>query len=138
MTTKMNTEEEMIEEQEMIEMWLERVNCPEFIEKRNGEKVTKQQVLEMIENERNNAMLEIEKMDPYEFQTRVFNGTLPQFIREKSKELQRDTNHSRVILTKQEFDNGLTNYGNAHRNKIRYMSTEEFKENCYDLQINNR
>jgi hypothetical protein len=134
----MNTEEEMIEQQEIIEMWLETLNRPERIEKRNGEEVTKQQVLEMIENERRNAMLEIEKMDPYEFQTRVFNGTLPKFIREKSKKLQRDTNHSRVILTKEQFDKGLTNYGNAHRNKIRYMTTEEFKENCYDLEINNK
>lgn len=123
---------EQHQDKEMLHMWLEKVNRPGRLAQRNGEEITKEQLLEMIEQDRNNAMTEIEKMDSYEFQTRVLDGTLPEFIRETVKGIQRDTNHRREILTKKQFEIGLTNYGNVHRNKLRYISAEIFKKDCYE------
>ena len=126
-------EEEYEEDEDMLDMWVEKMNRPGRLAERGGVEFTKEDWFRMIKEDRDNVMDQINAMNPYEFQTRVLNGTLPEFVREKANGLLRDTCHSRAVRTEEEFIRGMTNYGSVHRDKLRYMSVEDFKELCYDL-----
>jgi len=122
------------EDEEMIEMWVEKMNLPGRLEERNGVEFTKEDWFRLIKEERDNAMWQIHAMNPWEFQTRVLDGTLPDFVREKSSGPYKDTCHARRVLTKEQFlEGGMTNYGSVHRERLRYMYVDEFKMSCYDL-----
>jgi len=127
-------EKEKQEEEEMIEMWLEKLNRPGRLESRDGKEVTKEDLMVMFAEQREEAMMEIMTMTTKEFQTRLLDGTLPEFVREKTNGgLQRDTCHGKIILTEEQFNLNVTNYANFHRDKLRYMSAESYKELAYDL-----
>jgi len=79
-------------------------------------------------------MAEIMAMTSKEFQTRLLDGTLPEFMREKiDGKLLRDTCHGKNILTEEQLNANVMNYANFHRGKLRYMSTESYKELAYNL-----
>jgi len=86
---------------------------------------------------RNLAMSAILEMDAQEFQTRVLDGTLPDFPRAIAGDkdyisgIMRDTCHSHVLLTEEDFKKYIINYAEAHRNKLRFMDTADFKSLCY-------
>jgi len=82
---------------------------------------------------REKAMKEILEMSPKEFQTRLLDGTLPNFPRETPQILTRDTCHEKRLLTEKEFENPglIINYGEYHRNKLRYMSAKQYKYQFY-------
>ena len=79
------------------------------------------------------AMEEILAMSAKEFQTRLLDGTLPDFPREQRPVLVRDTCHEKRLLAEKDFEHPelISNYGEHHRNRLRYMSTEEYKYDCY-------
>jgi hypothetical protein len=122
------------EEEDMMEMWLEKLNRPGRLETRGGKEVTKEDLMKMFAEEREEAMAEIMAMTAKEFQTRIFDGTLPEFMREKNNgKLLRDTCHGRNILTEEQLNSNVMNYANFHRDKLRYMSAESYKELAYNL-----
>ena len=132
--TFIHDEEQDPEEEleEMIEMWLEKLNRPGCLENRGGIEATKEDVLKMFEDEREEAMAQILDMEPKEFQTRLFDGTLPDFVREIHTGLQRDTCHVRRMLTERDFELNITCYGDVHRDRLRYMSVNNYKYLAYD------
>lgn len=81
------------------------------------------------------AMKEIHEMSAKEFQTRLLNGTLPYVPNSQSPEIaglpQRDTCHSKHLLSEDDFERGIMNYAEAHRDKLRFMSAQQFKKLCY-------
>ena len=93
--------------------------------------------IELIERSsqtlREKAMEEILAMSAKEFQTRLLDGTLPDFPREPTPSLIRDTCHEKRLLTEKDFEHSklISNYGEHHRNRLRYMTTEEYKYDCY-------
>jgi hypothetical protein len=114
---------------ENLEMWLEKMDRP-------GRKLARgsdESVADILKREK--AMREIEKMSPKEFQTRLLDGTLPDFPREKPPTgLVRDTCHEMRLLTEEDFANPkrVSNYAEHHKNMLRYMSVECYKYNCYN------
>jgi hypothetical protein len=88
---------------------------------------------------RNVVMSAILEMDAKEFQTRVLDDTLPDFPRAIAGDkdyisgIMRDTCHSHILLTDEDFKKKIINYAEAHRNKIRFMDTADFKSICYNL-----
>jgi len=98
-----------------------------------------QQNIEIVENTKDKilrdlVMDEIYKMSAKEFQTRILDGTLPDFPREDFPNgYQRDTCHEMRLLTDEEFEisNRVCNYAEAHKDKLRYLSVEKFKIYCY-------
>jgi len=116
------------EDAEMMEMWLEKMDRPGRMAARG----TEESATDILQ--RAKAMEEIYKMSAKEFQTRVLDGTLPEFPREEPPTgLIRDTCHEMRLLTEAEFENvhRPNNYAEAHKGKLRYMTTEVFKQNCY-------
>lgn len=85
------------------------------------------------EEVREKAMEEILAMSPKEFQTRLLEGTLPDFPREQPQILSRDTCHEKRLLTEKDFEHPelIINYGEYHRNRLRYMSAKQYKYECY-------
>ena len=81
------------------------------------------------------AMKEIHEMSAKEFQTRLLNGTLPYVPNLQSPEIaglpQRDTCHSKHLLSEDDFERGIVNYAEAHREKLRIMTAQQFKKLCY-------
>jgi len=127
-------DEEFEEEQEdeMLEMWLEKLNRPGRLQERGGKEVTKEDLIKMMAEDREEAMAEIMAMNAKEFQTRLFDGTLPDFVREKNTgRLSRDTCHSMRMLTEKDFELNCISYGDYHRDRLRYMSVEEYIEIAY-------
>jgi hypothetical protein len=126
-------DEELEEEQEdMLEMWLEKLNRPGRLQERGGKEVTKEDLLKMMAEDREQAMVEIMAMNAREFQTRLFDGTLPDFVRDNNPpRLSRDTCHSMQMLTEREFELKCISYGDYHRDKLRYMSVEAFIDMAY-------
>jgi hypothetical protein len=116
----------------MIEKWLEKLNRPGRLEARGGKEVTKVDVIKLLEDERKQAMAEIMDMDSKEFQTRLFDGTLPDFVRETYTGLHRDTCHPMRMLTERDFELKMTCYGDVHRARLRYMSEECYKNLAYE------
>jgi hypothetical protein len=115
--------------QERLEMWLEKMDRPGRKLARGNDESARDILL------REKAMREIEKMSAREFQTRLLDGTLPDFSREKPPTgLIRDTCHEMRLLTEEEFDNPnrASNYAEHHKSKLRYMSAETFKYDCYN------
>jgi len=114
---------------ERLEMWLEKMD-------RSGRKLARgsdESAIDILL--RNKAMREIEKMSAREFQTRVLNGTLPDFPREKPPTgLIRETNHEMRILTEEDFanPNRASNYAEHNKSRLRWMSAETFKYDCYN------
>ena len=125
-------QEEREEEEEMLEMWIEKLNRPGRVQERGGKEVTKEDVLKLLADEREQAMAEIMDMDSKEFQTRLFEGTLPDFMRERHSGLHRDTCHCKRMLTERDFELKMTCYGDVHRERLRYMSQEGYKRLAYD------
>ena len=120
------------EEEEMMEMWLEKLNRPGRLQERGGKEVTKEDLLKMMAEDREEAMAEIMTMNAREFQTRLFDGTLPDFVREKNTvRLSRDTCHPMRMLTEKDFELNCISYGDYHRDRLRYMSVEEYIEIAY-------
>ena len=113
---------------EMFEMWVEKMDRP-------GRKLARESDEPAIDIlQRNKALREINKMSAKEFQTRLLNGTLPDFPREKPPTgLYRDTCHTRRLLTEEDFlkPQCISNYAQAHKDKLRYMSADNFKYLCY-------
>jgi hypothetical protein len=108
--------------------------------------INEEDVSRIIEEERQKciearkvALTIIFKMDAKEFQTRVLDGTLPDFPRaiEGDKDytagLVRDTCHPHVLLTNEDFERNIVNYAEAHRYKLRFMEIDDFKSLCYNL-----
>jgi hypothetical protein len=125
--------EEADGDSELLEMWLEKMDRP-------GRKLargTDESATDILLRE--NAMVKIFLMSPREFQTRLLDGTLPDFPREEwPSGLIRDTCHEMRLLTEAEFDdnNRPNNYAEAHKGKLRYMNVEQFKQCCYNEFIN--
>ena len=114
--------------QERLEMWLEKMDRPGRKLARGSDESAADILL------RHKAMRKIEKMSAREFQTRLLDGTLPDFPREKPPTgLIRDTCHEMRLLTVEEFDNPnrASNYAEHHKSKLRYMSAEVFKYASY-------
>ena len=126
-------DEELDEEDEMLAMWLEKLNRPGRLVERGGIEVTKEEILKMFADEREEAMSEILAMSAKEFQTRLFDGTLPEFVREKLTGIYHDTCHPIRIMTERDFALNIACYGNVHRKRLRYMSTECYKIIAYGL-----
>jgi hypothetical protein len=126
-------EQEQEQEEEMLEMWLEKLNRPGRLEARGGKEVTKEEILKMFADEREQAMAEIMAMSAKEFQTRLFDGTLPDFVRETFTGLYRDTCHSMRMLTERDFELNITCYGDVHRGRLRYASVDNYKSLAYDM-----
>lgn len=126
-------EEELDEEEEMLAMWLEKLNRPGRLVERGGIEVTKEEILKMFSDEREEAMSEILAMSAKEFQTRLFDGTLPEFVREKLRGIYHDTCHTMRIMTERDFALNIECYGNVHRKRLRYMSTDSYKIIAYGL-----
>ena len=82
---------------------------------------------------RDQAMKQIYSMSPREFQSRILDGTLPDFPRGPIIGIIRDTCHKMRLLKEEEFDlpDRPCNYAEAHKEKLRYISTEAFKQTCY-------
>lgn len=114
---------------ERLEMWLEKMDSP-------GRKLLRgsdESAINILLREK--AMKEIKKMSAKEFQTRLLDGTLPDFPREEHPSgLMRDTCHFRRLLTEEDFARSeyIMNYAQAHKDKLRYMSADEFKQLCYE------
>lgn len=115
--------------------WLIKNDYPEL---------SQEEIINIIEKERINckkqrdeAMDKILNMDAREFQTKLINGTLPDFPRaiegdqDYPKGILRDTCHSHCLLSEEDFSRNIVNYAEAHRNKIRFMNTKEFVKLCY-------
>jgi hypothetical protein len=93
------------------------------------------------EDIREAAMSWIMVMDGKNFQDRLFGGTMPDFERETEKELTpeekymqivpRSTAHPSRRLTEQELAADLSSQGHIHRKDLRYISLQDFIENCY-------
>jgi hypothetical protein len=114
---------------ELLEMWLEKMDRPGRKLARGTDESATNILL------RENAMAKIFMMSPREFQTRLLDGTLPDFPREEwPSGLIRDTCHEMRLLTEAEFedDNRPNNYAEAHKGKLRYMNVEQFKQCCYN------
>ena len=115
--------------QERLEMWLEKMDRPGRKLARGSDESAADILL------REKAMREIEKMSAKEFQTRLLDETLPDFPREKPPTgLIRDTCHEMRLLTEEDFanPNRASNYAEHHKSRLRYMSAETFKYDCYN------
>jgi len=82
------------------------------------------------------AMGWIEHMDSKEFQERLLEGTLPEFIRDKPPvakcPIERMTNHAYLLMTEECHRVGLYNQGYLHRLELRYIDVEHFKLKYYN------
>jgi hypothetical protein len=118
------------EDEELLEMWLEKMDRPGRMAARGNEEPAVNILL------REKAMGEICQMSAKEFQTRLLDGTLPEFPREAPpKGLQRDTCQDRRLLTERDYrmpEGCICNYAEAHKDKLRYMSVDQFKQACYE------
>ena len=130
-------QKELDELEEMLEMWIEKLNRPGRLLERGGKEVTKEEVLKMMADDREEALAEIMAMSAKEFQMRLFDGTLPDFVRESrfavDIRMHRDTCHHRSSLTERQLEKGVMNYGYYHRDKLRFMTVEEYIEDAYEL-----
>ena len=129
---------------EDFKQWLIKNNYP-------GAELSDKEVLDIVDKERINckqirdlAMTDIIEMTAKEFQTKLFDGTLPDFPRAVHGDVDypvgliRDTCHSHCLLTDDDFyRNNTNNYAEAHRDRIRFTSAKNFKELCYYGLINN-
>jgi hypothetical protein len=114
---------------ELLEMWLEKMDRPG----RRAARGTEEPAIDILLREK--AMEEIYKMSAKEFQTRLLEGTLPDFPRAAPPTgIIRDTCHEMRLLTDEDFEkpNRAANYAEANKGKLRYMSAECFKQNCYE------
>jgi len=94
------------------------------------------------EEEREFALDWINVMTNIEFQTRLIERTLPDFVREEyvidtdlkiSKPLLvRHTNHPYRFLTDEELYTGFISQGYIHRNRLRYFSIDDFIKEYYN------
>ena len=120
--------EEAEGDEELLEMWVEKMDRP-------GRKLARgsdESAIDILLREK--AMNEIYEMSAREFQSRLLDGTLPDFPREKPPTGPiRDTCHTRRLLTEKDFlkPQCISNYAQAHKDKLRYMSAENFKYECY-------
>jgi hypothetical protein len=103
-----------------------------------------EEIINIIEKERINfkkqrdeAMELILNMDAREFQTKLIDGTLPDFPRaipgdqDYPNGILRDTCHGHYLLREEDFSRNIINYAEVHRKKIRFMNRKEFMKLCY-------
>jgi len=95
------------------------------------------------EEKREAALIWIDVMNNYEFQSRMQRGTLPEFVREDKPvvdpefpefprvPLMRLTNHPYSFLPDEALLAGMLTQGYIHRDQLRYYSVEDFKEGYY-------
>jgi hypothetical protein len=120
--------------------WIKKNNFPiaNAINEEDVNRIIDEEREKCLEH-RNLAMSTIFEMDAKEFQTRVLDDTLPDFPRviEGDKDyvtgIMRDTCHPHILLTDEDFEKNIINYAQAHRNKLRFMKTADFKSICYNL-----
>jgi hypothetical protein len=124
--------------EELFKDWLKKCNYPGAVD------LDEQDIILIMDTERAKCLEErelamsiIKKMDAKEFQTKVLNDTLPNFPRaivgdkDYISGIIRDTCHAHIVLTEENLKNNIINYAEAHRYKIRFMETKDFKELCY-------
>jgi hypothetical protein len=95
------------------------------------------------EEEQREAALEwIDVMTSWEFETRLKNGTLPDFVHQVKPEpkytpeipqLVRQTNHPSRFLSEDALRAGCQNTGYINRENLRYYSVAEFIEGYYTM-----
>jgi len=138
LTISLSQEED---EEEMREMWLEKMSRPGRLAARQGLQYSEKEMDELIrqadKDERDCAMMIIQMMSAREFQEKLLDRTLPSFKRAQPNDidyprgLQRDTCHPKCLLHESDFGLEFSNYGGYHRDKLRYMEIDEFKAYCY-------
>jgi hypothetical protein len=87
------------------------------------------------EKEKREAALEwINSMSPLEFEMRLKNDTLPNFIRIRDERplLVRYSNAPSRFLTEEELQLGVRNQGFINRSQLMYLSIERFLKEYYD------
>lgn len=120
------------------------IDFKSWLVKKNYLELSLEEIIQIIEKEkidckiqRDEAMKLISNMDAREFQTKLINGTLPDFQRaipgdqDYPKGILRDTCHSHCLLSDEDFDKKIVNYAEVHRSKIRFTNTKDFIELCY-------
>jgi hypothetical protein len=95
------------------------------------------------EEKKETALIWIDVMSSYEFQTRLKKGTLPEFVREEKvcndpefsefprHPLARQTNHPYEFLPDEFLREGMLTQGYIHRDQLRYYSVEDFIKGYY-------
>ena len=125
-------------EEEMLEMWIEKLNRPSRIALRGGKEMTIEEVKDFINEENKSerilALGEINAMNSKEFQDRLLADTLPEFVREEVPEypkLDRDTCHPFSLMREKDHEGKCFNQGYLNRDKLRYYSVKDFKSSYY-------
>jgi hypothetical protein len=131
------------DEEEMLEMWAEKLSRDGRVNARGGSVFSREEILEMITEKdevkvaRDLAMEEICSLDPLEFQRRLLKKELPFFYPAKRgdpdypKKPLRNTCHSHTLLTQRDIDGQTFKWGEVHRKEIRHMGVDKFIAHAY-------
>jgi hypothetical protein len=135
------------DEEELIEMWAEKLSRSGRVNARGGKEFSREEILEMITERdevkvaRDLAMEEICSLDPLEFQTRLLKKELPFFYPAEPgdpdypKKPVKDTCYPHTLLSQRNIDGQTFNWAESHRKQIRHMGVDKFIAHAYCDQL---